>query len=599
MAFKWYNGEKKTRWLRVNQVGFIPFVDKTMPCPSCSETVSKNADNWISKCKTCGVLVSFFKGTPIQEIACSIESPVVFNIGAVGSGKTTNSAYMISNHMRMYPGASVISFALTLEQLKKFAIPELEKFIHSSEIQSKNQTNWLMTNGSQISFMASDNEDKFRSANATAIWLVEGAPNKMFSIFRQGLSRLRNANAIEYETTESGEVIMMRYPNGKVSPKVKSVNTLMLVEANPKKGSWLRAQILKSHTVFYTNSVRGIPVLQQSSSPQRIISEFTGKEMNAEVITVLNATVDNPVLPETFLSGLRASMASQEEYDREVYCDMTSADGLVFKSIIPKLNDIFIPMHATYSPNPNEVWVESMDPGGSNDSNDPTCYILMRFNKVSKTIAIVDGFYLSGQSLSEDAQRIMEIRARHHYNVSRSLLFTGDNVLDKSLKFNKHQSLRTEYEVRLGSHIQVCNNKGIKQGIGIVLDWFDMNAISISDQLNFIRAEIIAYEYITKKEIIKDVVVETQKFSAGFDHAIDVIRYAIVMLEQMGYRQDQHRLDANRSLREQSDNLLRQGGDATQKQYYSDMGKLISDRFLPNFDKPVPQTDYLKKKFKF
>lgn len=578
MKFNWLNSGDKTRWIEVDQKGAIATKLDELNCPSCSDTVKRLVTSWLGKCKTCGALLNFLQGTPIQKIACAAETPVLANIGAVGSGKTTISGYIISNHMRMFPGAKVLAFALTLHQLKQFAIPEMDAFLHSDEFISKKESVWKMKNGSSIEFIASDNQEKIRSANATAIWLIEAASAKMKPIYKQGLTRLRNANAIQYAYNEDKTLKMKRFPNGKLAPVVLKNNTIMLVEANVKKGSWLKKELLKAHTIFHTTSVRGIPILKKQAKIQKVLSEFSGEEENFGMIAILNASVDNPTLTEDWFKSIRASMDTQEEYDREIFCDMTSEDGLVFKEFIPSFDKIFVPSHATYRPNQDLVFVESIDPGGSKEGNDATGYILGIFDKHNKVLKIIDGFKLSGKTLEEETVLISQIRDRHNWVRHRSFLFTGDSVLARTLKVDRHRSLKHDYELRLGVHIQVCTAKGIKQGVDKLKTWFKAEALTISDQLVDLKQELLTYEYVTKLEVVKGVPVDVQRFSVGGEDMTDALRYLIVELEGMGFVQDQHRIDAMRNLNKEINQVVRENYTTMVNKSIS---SILKNEFLP------------------
>jgi len=577
MAFQWFNPKKTTRWIEINQKGSESTKRLSAICPSCSDEIKRDRGSWMGKCKTCNALYSFFEGTPAQIIAASIESPIFYNIGAVGSGKTTISSYITSNHMRKVPGAVVLAFAMTLQQLKRFAAPELESFFHKDEWKTKTQSLWVLNNGSSIEFIASDDEQKVRSANATVIWLVEAATAKMKPIFKQGLSRLRNTAGIVYAYNLDGSIKRNYYESGLSSPVILENYNIMIIEANVKKNSWLKKEILKSHTIFYTTSVRGIDILKKQAKPQRSVSKFTGKEENNPSITLLSASWDNPILTETWFKTTRASMDSEEEYHREIYCDMTSEDGLVFKDFIINLDKIFIPMHSTYTADPNVVWVETMDPGGSKEENDETAYLLAQFNKVEKTLKFVDYFRLSGKTLAEECVLISQIRAKHGWTRNRSYLFTGDSVLERALKTSKYQSLKTDYELRLGVSIDVCTAKGIKQGINKVIEWFQAEAITFSDQLEGMRYEILNYEYLTKLEIVKGIPTDVQRFSAGEEHLIDALRYLIVKLEEYGHRMDQHRIDSVRDKNNEINNYKKE-----QRNKQITYSNLIEKAFLDN-----------------
>lgn len=565
MVFSWYNPGEKTRWMKVIQKGFKPFFDNYVTCEKCKEKVERMTGSWVSKCHFCKAIVSFFKATPIQEVAASSQNRVIFNVGGVGSGKTTISGSIFSHHMRTVPNARVLAAAQTMQQLKRFAIPELEKFIHPDEIAIKNQETWILKNGSSIDFVASDKPDKLRSANATGIWLVEAATPQMKKIYQQMMTRLRNTAAHVYELDINGNPKIVTYANGVSQPKILKDQAIMVIEANVTKGSWIKAAVLSCHTIFYTETVTGIDLLKRQTTLERTYDELNQIYKNANHMAILNASHDNPVLTPDYFQSIRASFNSEAAYEREIYCNLNSEDGLVFQQIIEQSKHIFQEIHdiSREMSDPDWVFVETLDPGGSNETNDPSAYIFGIFNKKTKQLKLLDGFKQSGQSLMEDTQRMNSIRLRWGWNKLKHYVFTVDNAVTKAEKVSRTQNLKGQYELRLGTALIPCNEKGIKSGIDKVKYWFEeARAITVNrGPLEWLRSELFGYEYIEKESRIggTDGTHTTLGFSETNNHGIDALRYLIVILESYGFHQDQHRIDFLRH--EFSSQRLEQGGN--------------------------------------
>lgn len=545
--FKWFNNSEKTRFLKIDTKKFKPFTKTELQCMQCGEMVKKPEHKWVEKCKQCGALISFFMPTPIQKAALAAEANVFFNIGAVGSGKTTIASAKNSAMTRSINFCRGVVAAQTLDQLKRTAAPELEKFFHESEFVKKTEEIWVFKNGSVIEWWTSDNADKLRSVNANWVWLVEANPEHMRLFFNEATSRIRNQTGIEYEYDENGEMVIERAKNGQLRPKIKKNKNYIIVEGNPKRGAWFNNAILQSHTILYTPQVRGMKSVMARAKPLRNYNEITGEYQNANMIGFLNATIDNPTLPDSYFDNMRLSCATEQEYEQKVYCDITSQDGLVFKEIIDNSEAYFIedlPEFNMYDP--NLAFVESLDPGGSNAVNDPDAYLLGIFDKMRKRLYILETFKLSGLTLEESVERIQQVRRKWWWRRDKSLFFAADNALGRSSKQDREFSLKNAYQIRLNTPITLCNDKNILTGVNLLKQWFKHAAIYIyrplcEDLIN----EMYGYEVNTSTVHIKgsDAVKEVAKFTEVNNHCLDAFRYMVVTLENFGFRQDQAMID--------------------------------------------------------
>lgn len=545
--FSWFNNENKTRFIEIDNRIYTPFMGQTLRCEQCGNFVFRPQQGWMERCNRCGTLISFFHPTPIQLLASLCQANILFNIGAVGSGKTTISSFIWSTQLRMIPGSKLICAAQTMDQLTRNAIPELEKFFHKSEIVKKIKNDyWVLKNGAIIEFWVSDDPDKLRSANANFIWLVEANTPKMQLFFNEATSRIRNQLGLIYEYDEKGNIIIEKTKTGQKRPKVKYNRNMIIVEGNPKRGAWFNNSIMNSHTILYTTNVRGMDKIRARSKPTRTVNQFTGLEQNADMVGILNASYDNPLLDEKYFINMRASCKTQEEYDQKVYCDITSQDGLVFKEVVNKPQYYFKNIQQVIH-NPHLKFVETMDPGGSNAANDPDAYILGVFDTLKKKLTLLEELKVSGLTLEQTAERIRRIRMKWGYNPHNRLIFTADNALGRSSKQDRRFSLKTDYEIRLGTPITTISDKGIAAGNALVKMWYQNFAIEINESMEDFKKEIYGYEEFEVAKVIKGT--DQVRYDTGYtevnNHLLDALRYLIVGLEALGYRQDQALIDLN------------------------------------------------------
>lgn len=553
MSNFWFNNTPTTRFIEISQENFKLFLQKYIECNRCKKKVPRPDGIWVAKCDDCGTLISFFYPTPIQQVAGKCEGNIIINVGGYGSGKTSISSNIFANMMRAIPGARMICIAQTLQQLKKSGISELKKFFHPSEIKSKTADEWILTNGGTIEFWPSDDPEKLKSANANFIWIIEGSSPKMQLMYNEALARIRNDKGYVYEYEADGSIKQTLNKNNQWKPVIKQVKNLLMVEANPEDGAWTNYTAMNSHTVIHTSSVRGLDIIKQQSKPIRHYDIISQTERNVDITTILNATYDNPLLDASYMTNLRAKCNSEEEYNRIVYCDITSKSGLVFKNVIANPNDYFVDVQEVPYAD-NIKFVEGLDPGGSNSVNDPDAYLLFTYDTHFKKLTLIDGFKTSGLTLDECVKKIFQVRRRWGFDKRRSYCFVADNALGKSYKYDNRFSLHTDYELRLATKILLQNDKAIDAGIKKLNAWFDNKAIKISNNFEEVRNELFNYRKVKVAKTIKgtQAVAYKESYSEYNNHIIDAMRYVVVALETyFGQRQDQPYLDYERQMEKQ------------------------------------------------
>lgn len=543
----WYNNKAKTRFLEVDNSNYTPRANEKVKCKRCNTWIDPPTNSWISQCKNCKTLVSFFFPTNIQQAACLAQCNILINVGSYGSGKTTISAYKIAMSIRDIPNCKVICVAQTKQQLEKNAVPELRKFFHDSEFEKENNEYWVMSNGANIEFWPSDDADKLRSANANFIWIIEGHTPQMKKMYNEALARIRNQLGNVYEYDENGNVKYYTTLKGETKPIITKSKNFVIVEANPVKGAWTSKEILQAHTLIYTTNVKGMDLIKYQAKPRREFDEDSGKEMNVDMISLLNATIDNPTLPSSYWINLKATSYSQDDYDQKVYCDITAKDGLVYQQVAKEpfkyfknTNEIYLDRYSNDS-----CFVEGFDLGGSNVNNDPDAYLLGVFNKQTKQLHIVGEMKQSGLNVDETCNLIRQVRANNGWVKPKHLMMVADNAIGRSSKTNRTQSIKNEFEIRLTTPITSCNDKNISYGTKMVNHWINVGALTFDMSLDKLRNEIINYDFNIVEEKVKgsEATIQKQVYSDINNHLLDALRYMVVMLESMGYRQDQANID--------------------------------------------------------
>lgn len=542
--FNWKNNSNKTRFLTVSQKDFKVSLETTDICKTCGNIVELMDGKFIGVCGECNTIVSFYKATPIQELAAVCESHIIFNIGGVGSGKTTVSSHRISSHLRTIPNADVVCFAQTLDQLKEFILPVLIRFIDDrekvGELNRKTEDYWEFKNGSRIHFWTSKNAESLRSANLTAAWLVEASAPYMYATYKMLQTRLRNNNALEYERDNKGNIVYYINAKGQQTPKIAKDKTVLIVESNPSLG-WLRDKgLLSCHTIFHTENVKGIDTIKQLAKPVSEYDDINGCESNLDATAFMNASYDNPILKADFFLQIKQTR-DQDEYNRDLYCDMSFKKGLVYGDWFGKDSNVIYNNTKDFFINDNDTYfVEGFDPGGIREKNDPTAYILGAFNTKTSKLTLLAEYKASGKSLYEDCKSIWQLRWQYGWVPNRFLVFSADNAVVKTSKVSD-KTLKDELELRLQIKVTPCNDKAINEGIKKVIAWCKLGKLKIPDSLIETIDEARSYVWTTvEKKIPNSNEVVTQVIASDKNnHCLDTLRYMIVALQNMNYLPDE------------------------------------------------------------
>ena len=206
---------------------------KVYVCPLCGGEVKIHESVFYGRCSACLATLLDYKPAPHQVDFHRSKAKFRLNIGGYGSGKTTMDAMEIACHALGVSNGRTLITAQSLQQVKEAVLPELEKFLPPWFF-SKPPTytplpKYTLANVHDIIVYASNDEEKIRSLNLTAFWIVE-ASGVAFNIFTQLQTRLRNRAAIVKDS--QGYEIEHRF--------------MGIVESNPEEGKRIKFHLLSS-----------------------------------------------------------------------------------------------------------------------------------------------------------------------------------------------------------------------------------------------------------------------------------------------------------------------------------------------------------------
>jgi len=249
---------------------------KVYRCPLCGGEIKVHDNVFYGKCDACSATLIDYKPAPHQVAFHESKAKFRLNIGGFGSGKTTMDAFEVASHALSIPNGRTLVTAQTLQQIREAVLPELEKFLPPWFISKQTKTplpKYTLTNGHEIIIYASDDEEKIRSLNLTAFWIVE-ASGVDYRIFTQLQTRLRNRAAIIKDRT--GKEIEHRF--------------MGIVESNPEEG-WIRDEfLLRSSKIYASKHVDA-----------EGYSKLRTKKAEKAYHSFLSASPDNIYLPSGFI----------------------------------------------------------------------------------------------------------------------------------------------------------------------------------------------------------------------------------------------------------------------------------------------------------
>lgn len=388
----------------------------------------------------------------------------------------------ISNHALAVSNGRTLITAQSLQQVKEAVLPELEKFLPPWFIAKQTKTplpKYTLTNGHEIVIYASNDEEKLRSLNLTAFWIIE-ASGVAYSIFTQLTARLRNRAAI-VKDREGNEV---------------EHNFLGIVESNPEEG-WIRDEfLLRSDKIFASKSV-------DTSSYEKLKVKKPEKSYHA----FLSASPDNTYLHKTFIQDMCVGK-DDRWIAKYIYCRLEVKEGAVYPDFMNCLVDPF--------PVP-ENWLRifGFDKGWS----DETCLCCGAIDTTNGICYIYDEYYVSEKPVTYHARRIREkvLGCKLYKNI----------IADPSVR-NKNDrdgvSYRDYFYNVSGLWLEEGNN-AIFDGIERVRDFMYQGKLKVFTNCVNLKSE--AQNYLWKKDkngIAKDEPTEKN------NHLMDAMRYMVMAL---------------------------------------------------------------------
>ncbi len=471
--------------MKIDDLKFIEFSDegyRVYRCPLCGGTIKVHDSVFYGRCDTCLATLIDYKPAPHQVKFHQSKAKFRLNIGGFGSGKTTMGAAEVTNHALSVANGRTLITAQSLQQVKEAVLPELEKFLPTWFIKKQTKTplpKYTLINGHEIVVYASNDEEKLRSLNLTAFWIIE-ASGVDYSIFTQLTARLRNRAAI-VKDKEGKEI---------------EHNFMGIVESNPEDG-WIRDEfLLRSDKIFASKSV-------DTSSYDKL----KVKKPETSYHSFLSSTRDNKYLHENFIKDL--CVGKDDKWIRKyIYCYLEVKDGAVYPDFANCLVDPFeIPK--------NWLRIFGFDKGWT----DETCLCCGAIDSKNGICYIYDEYYVAEKPMTYHARRIKEMVV--------GLPLYKNIISDPSVR-NKNDrdgvSYRDYFYNLSGLWLEEGNNS-IFDGIERVRDFMYQGKLKVFTSCTNLKSE--AQKYLWKKDkngISKDEPTEKE------NHLMDAMRYMIMAL---------------------------------------------------------------------
>lgn len=450
---------------------------KHYKCPCCGGDIKVHDSVFYGRCDTCLATLIDYKPCKHQVDFHKSKAKFRLNIGGYGTGKTTMDAAEITTHALGVPNGRTLITAQSLQQVKEAVIPELEKFLPPWFITKQTKTplpKYVLTNGHEIVVYASNDEEKIRSLNLTAFWIVE-ASGVDFKIFTQLQTRLRNRAAIVKD--KEGHEIEHRF--------------MGIVESNPEEG-WIRDEfLLRSSKIFASKNV-DITAYEKlkTKKPEKAYHSF------------LSASVDNIYLPTNFISD--TCVGKDERWIRKyIYCHLETKEGTVYPDYIDNIVDPFpIPK--------NWMHIFGFDKGW----NDATCMACGAVDPQSGICYIYDEYYDNQKPITHHARRIEEM-------IDGVTMYKGIQA-DPSVRNKSDRdgvSYRDYFYQVSGVWLEEGNNN-IADGIDRVKDLMYRGKLKFFPNCVNMKEEAGDYIWkVSKDGITEDVPVDRR------NHLMDALRY--------------------------------------------------------------------------
>jgi PBSX family phage terminase large subunit len=472
--------------MKLDELKLIELSDdgyKVYACPLCGGHIKVHESVFYGRCDSCLATLIDYKPAPHQVKFHESKAKFRLNIGGFGSGKTTMDAAEVACHALSVANGRTLITAQSLQQVKEAVLPELERFLPPwffAKAPTKTPLpKYTLTNGHEIIVYASNDEEKLRSLNLTAFWIVE-ASGVSYDIFTQLTARLRNRAAIVKDRT--GKEIEHRF--------------MGIVESNPEDG-WIRDEFLiRSDKIFASKNV-------DTSSYDKLKVEKPEKAYHS----FLSASPDNKYLHDNFIRDM--CVGKDDRWIRKyVYCYLEVKEGAVYPDFKDCLVDPF--------PIPdNWLRIFGFDKGWT----DETCLCCGAIDAQKGICYIYDEYYMSEKPITYHARRIKE--------KVMGLPLYKNIMADPSVR-NKNDrdgvSYRDYFYNVSGLWLEEANNT-IFDGIERVRDFMYQGKLKVFVSCVNLKQEAQKYQWKKGKDgISKDEPVDKQ------NHLMDALRYLVMAL---------------------------------------------------------------------
>lgn len=472
--------------MKVDDLQFVRFDDdgyKIYVCPLCGGEIKIHESVFYGRCSACLATLLDYKPAPHQVAFHKSKAKFRLNIGGYGSGKTTMDAAEIACHALSVANGRTLITAQSLQQVREAVLPELEKFLppwfFAKPPVKTPLPKYTLTNGHEIIVYASNDEEKIRSLNLTAFWIVE-ASGVDYKIFTQLQTRLRNRAAVIKD--KEGYEVEHKF--------------MGIVESNPEEG-WIRDEfLLRSGKIYASEHVN-----------TDAYDKMKTKKPEAAYHTFLSATVDNKYLPKTFVPDMCVGK-SPKWIRKYIYCYLEVKEGTVYPEYVDNIVDPF--------PIPdNWVRIYGFDKGWS----DATCLACGAIDPYKGICYIYDEYYERQQPLTYHARRVAE---KTDNTLKYKPIQADPTVRNKS---DRDGVSYQDYFYKVSGVWLEEGNNNIQDGIDKVRDMMYMGKLKFFSSCVNMKDE--AGNYVWKKDkegLQQDVPVDRN------NHLMDALRYLCMAL---------------------------------------------------------------------
>lgn len=436
--------------------------NKTMEAYS---TSFRNCDN--------GHFVSSFIPLPHQYRYMEDSHEIKLNFGAYGQGKTYGDIYEVIKHIFLVPNAVIYVIANTISQAKRAFLDDFLKIMPADFVFYFNNTNmeYIFTNGASLFIVASDNENKLRSANVTLYLLIEANGIKE-EIKVQMDNRLRNPAATIYEKDKDDKIVYELDEETKaLIPKAIGHMREALIETNPAPG-WVYALFLSSDVIKFFGKDSWI--------------QYNYQDHNPDVYASVAGEGSNPYLTKDWYT-------SRARGKDELWIRQNQKAHFVFEEhlVYPNALRRFVPRRAINYHDPNCYFLVGFDYG----LLDPTGIIFAQFNFETHKLTVYDEIDIRNASVKE----IISVYGPKLKMIPRGKLLMPPIMDGKSLPKRGGDKVSIGDLFEQEGYFFIPSNTGVEARNLKLNSLIDLDQIEIFDDLLVLKKELKNYKKPTDK----------------------------------------------------------------------------------------------------